>query len=182
MERLTRGPIILLAAGTAGFLVWVATQINAGTNGGYWAVYAIIAGAGIVLAASQLTGGRPALSPSVLLFAFIPALIVVGWIVVAGQPHRSTTSSNVLAWSNDLGIRGIVSDLAEYVGVLAFGLGTVLGFSFVSSGPRTVPAPAAEVRDWREQPTVRPAEPVDEGAVREPEAVGASNGSSEPTP
>src|SRR5205809_7324061 len=93
MYGLARGPITLLAAGVAGFLVWLATRINDHTTGGYWAVYAIIGGAGLVLAASQIVGRpmRPMLSPSVVLFAFVPALIVVGWIAVAGQPHGSTT-------------------------------------------------------------------------------------------
>jgi hypothetical protein len=175
MDRLTRGPITLLAAGVAGFLVWLTTRINDHATGGYWAVYAIIAGAGLVLAASQIIG-RPVLSPSVLLFAFVPALIAVGWIAVAGQPHGSTTRGHVLAWSSDLGISGPVKDLAEYIGVLAFGLGAVLGFSF---GPAAAPPEAApaEVRDWRTRTVARrPVGPVGAGAVRERETVGAANG------
>src|SRR5439155_16186777 len=173
MDRMARGPITLLAAGVAGFLVWLTTRLNDHTTGGYWAVYAIIAGAGLVLAASQLVG-RPVLSPSVVLFAFVPALIVVGWIAVAGQPHGSTTRGHVLAWSSDLGIRGPVQDLIEYIGVLAFGLGAILGFSFVQATPPEV-APV-EVRDWRTRTAARPVGPVGAGAVRERETVGAGNG------
>jgi hypothetical protein len=178
--QITRGPITLLAAGIAGFLVWLATRINDHTLGGYWAVYAIIAGAGLVLAASQLAGGlaaggRPMISPSMLLFAFVPALIAVGWIAVAGQPHGSTTRGHVLAWSSDLGIRGTVTDLVEYVGILAFGLGAILGLSFVPVAP-VEPAPA-DVRDWRTETAVRPPlAPVGPGVARERETVGAPSG------
>jgi hypothetical protein len=180
MNRLTRGPIILLAAGIAGFLVWVASRISDSHNGGYWAVYAIIAGAGLVVAASMLaaswSAGRPTMSPSVLLVAFVPVLIVVAWIAVAGQPHGSTTRSHVLTWSGDLGIRGPVHDLIEYIGVLAFGLGAVLGFSLVPGRPPAVPE--ADVHDWRTQPTAaRPVGPVGAGAVQERQPVGAGDGS-----
>jgi hypothetical protein len=137
-------------------------------------VYAIIGGAGLVLALSRLVSGRPVLSLSVLLFAFVPALIAVGWIAVAGQPDPSTTRGHVLEWSNDLGIGGVVTDLVEYVGVLAFGLGALLGLSFVPAlPPEIVPA---DVRDWRTQAAARPTGPVGAGAVREREAVGAANG------
>jgi len=176
MNTMARGPITFLAAAIAGFLVWLATRINDHSTGGYWAVYAIVAGAGLVLAASQFAGGRPWLSPSVLLFAFLPALIVVGWIAVAGQPHGSTTRGHVLAWSSDLGIRGTVHDLAEYIGVLAFGLGTIFGFSFTPAPAAVEPAPA-DVHDWRTRTAV-PAGPVGAGAVEERRApVGAGNGS-----
>jgi hypothetical protein len=177
MNTMARGPITFLAAAIAGFLVWLATRINDHSTGGYWAVYAIVAGAGLVLAASQFAGGRPWLSPSVLLFAFLPALIVVGWIAVAGQPHGSTTRGHVLAWSNDLGIRGTVRDLAEYIGVLAFGLGAIFGFSFTPAPAPVEPAPA-DVRDWRTRTAVRPAGPVGAGAVEERRTpVGTGNGS-----
>jgi hypothetical protein len=179
MDRHARGPITLVAAGIAGFLVWLATRINDHSMGGYWAVYAIIAGAGLALAMSQLVGGmtagaRPALSPSVLLFAFVPALIAVGWIAVAGQPHGGTTRGHVLNWSHDLGIGGTVSDLVEHVGILAFGLGALLGFSLVPTA-RVEPVPA-DVRDWRTETAMRPASPVGTGAVREREPVGTSSG------
>jgi hypothetical protein len=182
MTRMARGPITLLAAGVAGFLIWTATQINDNATGGYWAVYAILAGAGLVFAASQFMGGvadgaRPAISPGVLLLAFVPALIVVGWIVVAGQPHGNTARSHVLAWSNDLGIRGIVSDLTDYVGVLAFGLGALFGLTFVPAAP--VEAPAAELRDWRTRPAARPVGPAGAG-LAEQQPVGAGNGSQRP--
>jgi hypothetical protein len=39
MYGLTRGTITLLGAGVAGLLVWLATQVNESTNGGYWGIY-----------------------------------------------------------------------------------------------------------------------------------------------
>ncbi|MGZ4281511.1 MAG: hypothetical protein ACXVQ4_05390, partial [Gaiellaceae bacterium] len=106
MYGLTRGMVTLLAAGVAGLLVWVATQIDDGTTGGYWAVYGILAGAGLVMALSQLLGGWtkwgwPRLSANVLLLAFIPTLIAAGWVVVAHQPHPNWFRNHVLNWSDD---------------------------------------------------------------------------------
>src|SRR5213078_5402486 len=105
-------------------------------------VYGIIAGAGLVMALSQLLGGWtkwgwPRLSANVLLLAFIPTLIAAGWVVVAHQPHPNWFRNHVLNWSDDIGILGLVRDLTEYVAVLAFGIGLVFGFSFDTSGPTT---------------------------------------------
>ena len=180
MYGLTRASITLLAAGVAGFLVWLATRIGDHSTGGYWAVYGILAGAGLVMALSQLLGGWtkwgwPRLSPAVLLLAFVPVAIAVGWVAVAGQPHANTAQSHVLNWSGDLGIRGLVRDLIEYFGVLAFGLGLVFGFSFDTTGP---PAPAEPaLRDWQPA-TAEDVVVADGGTVveptreREPTAVG----------
>jgi hypothetical protein len=155
MYGLTRGPVTLLAAGVAGFLVWISTQISDSSTGGYWAVYGILAGAGLVMALSQLIGGWtkwgwPRMSPTVFLVAFVPTLVAVGWIVVAGQPHANTTQSHVLNWSGDIGLGGLVHDLIEYVGVLAFGLGLVFGFTFDTTGPPRPAEPA--LTGWRREP------------------------------
>src|SRR5262249_39546343 len=53
----TRALVTLLAAGIAGLLAWTTTNINDSSTGGYWAVYGILAGAGLVLALSQVFGG-----------------------------------------------------------------------------------------------------------------------------
>jgi hypothetical protein len=172
MYGMTRGPITLIAAGLAGFLVWIsATQINDHNTGGYWAAYGIIAGAGLVMALSQLLGGwtkwgLPRIDPGVFLLAFIPALIAVGWIAVTGQPHGNTLRSHVLSWSGDLGISGTVKSLTEYLSVLAFGLGLVFGFSSDTAGPK--PAPAPTVPDWRTGP-VPPAQVEGSRAPARPE-------------
>src|SRR5256885_13878687 len=111
---LNRGLATLIGASIAGGLIWVAGMyVDDKTTGGYWAVYGIIAGAGLVMALSQLLGGWtkwgwPRMSASVFLIAFVPTLVAVGWIAVAGQPHGNTVQSHVLGWSGDIGIRGLV--------------------------------------------------------------------------
>jgi hypothetical protein len=142
MYGLTRGLVTLLAAGVAGLLIWFSTQVNDETTGGYWAVYGLIAAAGLVMAMSQLLGGwtkggLPRLSANVFLLAFIPVLIAAGWVVVAHQPNPNWARNHVLSWSGDIGILGVVRDLAEYVSVLAFGIGLVFGYSFDTTPPET---------------------------------------------
>ena len=140
MYGLTRGTITLLAAAVAGFLVWLATRIDDASNGGYWAVYGLIAAAGLVMALSQILGGWtkwgwPRLSLNVFLIAFIPVLIAAGWVILATQPDANWFRDHIRGWSNDIGIQGLVADLGEYISVLAFGIGLVFGFTFDTSGP-----------------------------------------------
>ena len=188
MYGLTRATTTLIAAGVAGLLIWISTQINDHSTGGYWAIYGLIAGAGLVMALSQLLGGWtkwgvPRVSTSVFLLAFIPVLIAAGWVVLAHQPHGNWFRGHVLAWSGDIHIRGLVTDLTEYVAVLAFGIGLAFGFSFDTTGPRirrAAPATAA--------PVDRPAadEPVTaerrETAVSTPGPVGGDGQPVERTP
>ena len=113
MYGLTRGAVTLLAAAVAGALIWLATQVNNSTTGGYRAVYGLIAAAGLVMALSQLLGGwtkwgLPRLSINVFLIAFIPTLIAAGWVIVAHQPHPNWVRNHVLNWSSDIGILGRV--------------------------------------------------------------------------
>lgn len=140
MYGLTRGTITLLGAAVAGLLVWLATQINDTSNGGFWAVYGLIAGAGLVMAFSQILGGWtkwgfPRLSLNVFLIGFIPVLIAAGWVVLAAQPDPNWFRDHITSWSNNIGIDNVVKDLAQYVGVLAFGIGLVFGFTFDTAGP-----------------------------------------------
>jgi hypothetical protein len=139
MYGLTRGTITLLGAAVAGLLVWLATQINDGTTGGYWAVYGLIAAAGLTMALSQLFGGwtkwgLPRLSINVFLLAFVPVLVAAGWVVLATQPDPNWFRDHIRGWSSDISISGLVHDLGEYVSVLAFGIGLVFGFCFDTSG------------------------------------------------
>ena len=176
MYGLTRGTVTLLAAAVAGLLIWIATQVSDKSTGGYWAVYGLIAAAGLVMALSQLLGGwtkwgLPRLSVNVFLIAFIPTLIAAGWVVVAHQPHPNWVRNHVLNWSSDISILGIVRDLTEYVSVLAFGIGLVFGYSFDTTGPgthgafgrrrRTAAVPAS-AEDDATAPTAR-----EEAAARE---------------
>jgi hypothetical protein len=128
----------------------VATQFDDTTTGGYWAVYGVIAGAGLVMALSQIAGGWtkwgwPRLSPGVVLFALLPVAVCVLWVAVAGEPHGGWFRDHVLSWSADIGIGGLVHDLLEYLAVLAFGLGLVLGFTVDTKPPgRPEPSRPAE--------------------------------------
>jgi hypothetical protein len=140
MYGLTRATVTLIAAALAGLLVWIATQIGDKSNGEYWATYGVIAAAGLTMALSQLLGGWtkwgwPRISISVFLWAFIPAAIAVLWIVIFHQPHHGLGRNHIRSWSNSIGIDGLVKDFKEYIGVLAFGLGLVFGYTFDTTGP-----------------------------------------------
>lgn len=152
MYGLTRATTTLIAAGAAGLLIWFATQIDDTHVGGFWAVYGLIAGAGLLMALSQLLGGWtkwgwPRLSATFLLTAFVPIAVVSLWIILAGEPGNGWFHRHVLSWSGSLHIRGLVDDLKEYIPVFAFGIGLVFGFSFDTTGPRTATvAPATTTR------------------------------------
>jgi hypothetical protein len=140
MYGLTRATTTLLAAAAAGLLIWLATQINDKTQGGFWAVYGLIAGAGLVMALSQLLGGWtkwgwPRLAVTFLLTAFVPIAFVSLWIVLAAEPGNGWFHRHVVAWSSDIHIQGLVNDLKEYIAVFAFGIGLVFGYSFDTAGP-----------------------------------------------
>ena len=141
MRKLTRATATLLAAGIAGFAIWLASQLDRGQQGDYWATVGLLAGAGLVMALSQLAGGwtkwgRPRISLSVLLIAFVPVAVVSLWIVLAGEPGSEWFHRHVSSWSGDIGVRTFVTDMLAYVPVLAFGTGLLLGFSFETTGPR----------------------------------------------
>ena len=141
MYGLTRATVTLIGAALAGLLIWLATHGDTDSTGGYWAVYGLLAGAGLTMALSQLFGGWtkwgwPRISGSVFLLGFLPVLIAAGWVLLAAQPDDNWFESHVGEWSDDLGIVALVDDLAEYLGVLAFGVGLVFGFTFDTSGPR----------------------------------------------
>ena len=152
MYGLTRATTTLLAAAGGGLLIWFATQINDQHVGGFWAVYGLIAGAGLLMALSQLLGGWtkwgwPRLSATFLLTAFVPIAFVSLWIILAAEPGNGWFHNHVLSWSGDLHIQGLVNDLKEYIPVFAFAIGLVFGYSFDTTGPRTAAvAPATTTR------------------------------------
>lgn len=145
MNGMTRAGATLLAAAAAGVLLWLAAQIDRGSNGGYWAACGIVAGAGLVLAAAQVRGrtGHP---PAALGLNFLPVLIAAGWVLLALQPHSNTFRHHVLAWSSDIGIRDVVRDLGTWFGVLAFGIGYTLGLVL-----EPMPRPAPQRREMYDQ-------------------------------
>ena len=138
----TRALMTLLGVGVAGLLAWLTTTMSDASTGGYWAVYGILAGAGLVMALSQLLGGwtkwgRPSFSPTVFVLGFVPTLIAIGWIFLFHQPHSTLGRGHVMNWSNDIGIDGFVKDMGgDLLTMLGFGLGLVFGLCFDTVGGR----------------------------------------------
>jgi hypothetical protein len=163
MYGLTRASLTLIGAGVAGFLIWLATHLvgdKIDTNGDYWVTVLLLAAAGLVIALSQLLGGWtkwgwPRVSAHVLLFAFVPALIAAGWVIVASQPDPNSARDHVTGWSSDIGIHGLVTDLTRTWQAVAVLLGLVAGLTLDTTGPRlrrtvveeNVPAPEPPATD-----------------------------------
>ena len=106
--------------------------MNDRNQSGYWATVGLLAAAGLVMALSQLAGGwtkwgRPRISGSVLLIAFVPVAVVTLWIVLAGEPGSEWFHRHVSAWSEDIHVRSFVTDTLVYVPVLAFGTASCSG-------------------------------------------------------
>ena len=140
-RQVTRAVMTLIGAAAAGLLIWLATQVGDDSTGGYWAVYGLLAAAGLALAFSQLLGGWtkwgwPKISAAVFLLGFLPVLIVGGWLLLAHQPDGSSFRTDALNFADDVGAGGLVEDLREYLPVIAFGIGLVFGFTFDTRGPR----------------------------------------------
>jgi hypothetical protein len=140
MYGLTRATVTLIGAGIAGLLIWIGTHPTPDTTANYWGDLGLVAAAGLVMALSQLLGGWtkwgwPRLSGSVFLLAFIPVLVVAGWILLYDQPSGNWFRDHVQSWSGDIHVRNFVEDMGKYLPVLAFGIGLVLGFSFDTTGP-----------------------------------------------
>src|SRR5215204_5789111 len=95
----------------------------------------LIAGAGLVMALSQLLGGWtkwgwPTLSPTVFLLGFLPTLVVGGWILLTQQPEGGWQQSRFEGWTSDIGITGLVNDIGTWLPAIALIVGLVLAFSF----------------------------------------------------
>ena len=142
MYGLTRGLLTLIGVAVAGGLIWLASWVGPRDSiSEYWIAMGLVAGAGLVMALSQLLGGwtkwgLPTASPSVLALGFLPALVLGGWILVAAQPSTNEAGNRVSQWSSDIGIGGIVADVTPMIGAVAFGLGLVFGLIFDTTGPR----------------------------------------------
>jgi len=138
----TRALTTLIGAAAAIALIWSASQVSGNErNGGYWAMLGLVAAAGLVMAISQVVGGwtkfgMPRISGNVLLLAFVPTLIVAGWVLVAHQPDSGLFRNDVRGWSDDIGILNAVMDLDTLVPALAFLIGLTFGLSLDTSGPR----------------------------------------------
>jgi hypothetical protein len=161
MYDASRGLTLAFAAGLAGLALWGATQVGTQTPGRFWLAMTIVAGAGLLIALTNHVGTwtkglRLRVSPSTFVLAFLPALVCVGWILIASQPGNGWQEGRVHSWSSSIGILGVVHDIGLWSGVLAFAFGLVLGLSFDG-----VPAPMVETEPAREGPVTAAAdEPV----------------------
>ena len=136
----TRGLTTAVAAGTAGLLLWLATQVGQQTTGRFWAALGIVAAAGLVLALAQVIAGwtkglRLRFSTGTFVLAFLPVFVIAVWIVLATQPANGWQAGRFASWSASIGVLGVVHALGLWHGVLAFGFGLVLGLTL-----DTVPA------------------------------------------
>jgi hypothetical protein len=152
MNGFARAGATLLGAAAAGVLLWLAAQIGRDSTGGYWAAYGVVAAAGLIFAVTQLRGryGNP---PAMLLLAFLPVLVVGGWVLLALQPDATWSRDHVLSWSSDAGIADVVRDVGTWLGVVAFGIGYVFGAALEPMPRRTeVAAPADFDRTAADEP------------------------------
>jgi hypothetical protein len=138
---LVRAIFTLLGVAAAGLLIWLTSYFDVTSTSEFWASMGLIAAAGLALGLSQLFGGWtkwgiPIVSPGVFLLAFIPAAVVVGWVLLATQPEGGWQHDRLAGWSSDIGITGLVNDLGAFPAALAMGLGIVFAFSFDTTGPR----------------------------------------------
>jgi hypothetical protein len=159
MYGLTRATLTLIGVAAVGVLLWFATQIigndpSTASAGEYWATFGVVAGAGLVIALSQLLGGWtkwgwPRISGKVFLVGFLPTLVAGGWILAAQEPGEAWLGRNIRSWSGHLGIEGLVTDLGLMIPAVAFAIGLVFGLTFDTTGPRSaktkgVPAAGAQ--------------------------------------
>lgn len=195
---LIRALITLASVAGAGLLIWIAQSITDGllngegvSTGNYWWAVLFLAAAGLTLGLAQLFGGWtkwgwPTLSPTVFLLGFLPTLVVGGWILLAKQPQSGVEEGRFDGWSGDLGISGLVNDLAIYMPVIPVIIGLVLAFSFDTTGPRTrivtrdTTVRDEDVQDYRPAGTTTTTSSTSDTTVaedlrgREPVATGAT--------
>jgi hypothetical protein len=177
MYGLTRATATLIGAAAAGFVLWLAVQVYGGgeesaSAGEYWSVVGLVAVAGLVLPLSQLLGGWtkwgwPRVSGKVFLIGFLPVLLVTLWVVLADQPANDEwLQGNIVDWSGDIGLGGLIEDLRVITPILVFGAGVVFGFTLDTSGPRLpsketiITAPPRSADETQVMEPAQPEEPV----------------------
>ena len=172
----TRGLTTAVAAGTAGLLLWLATQVGQQTTSRFWATMAIVAAAGRVLSLAQVITGwtkglRLRFMPGTFVLGFLPVLVVAGWILLASQPGNGWQGARFDSWSASIGVMGVVHALGLWHGAVAFGFGLVLGLTL-----DTVPALAEDEaavarREAAGAPVTAPGTVRSEGGPLEPGAL-----------
>jgi hypothetical protein len=139
----TRGLTLALAAGLAGLLLYLASEVGQQSTVRFWEEMGLVAAAGLVLALAPALGGwtkglRLRFSPGTFLLGFLPVLVAVGWTLLATQPGSGWHEGRFVSWSHSLGLMGIVHAVGLWHGVLAFGFGLVLGTT-LDAVPAEVP-------------------------------------------
>jgi hypothetical protein len=164
---IVRALFTLAGVAAAGFLLWLAQLWDLDGTTGFWVALAIVAGAGVALGFSQIFGGwtkwgLPTMSPTVFLVAFLPTLVLGGWILLARQPEGGWQQNRFDSWTSDLGVTGFVDAMAPFLPVIALVIGLVFAFSFDTTGPRTIvereravaAVPEEDVHDYRREEVV----------------------------
>ncbi|HEY2311414.1 MAG TPA: hypothetical protein VGH46_09915 [Gaiellaceae bacterium] len=153
MYDASRGLTLALGAALAGLGLWGAAQIGTQTTGRFWLAMLVVAGGGLLIALASHVGTwtkglRMRISPGTFALAFLPVLVCVGWILIANQPGSGWQEGRIDSWSNSIGILGVVHSVGLWHGVLAFGLGLMLGLTLDG-----VPAPVTETEPAYAGPT-----------------------------
>jgi len=177
MYDASRGLTLAFAAALAGLGLWGASQVGTQTTGRFWIAMAVVGGTGLLLALANHIGTWTKgltlrTSRSTFALAFLPALVCVGWILVATQPGHGWQEGRLDSWSNSIGILGVVHSIGLWHGVLAFAFGLMLGLSLdgvPAEDTEAAPAadePVAAERRWtaRPEPATPPPSPSEETA------------------
>ena len=140
----TRGLTLLVAAGLAGLLLYLASEVGTQTTVRFWEAMGLVALAGLVLALAPVLGGWTSgltlrLSPGTFVLGFLPVLVVVGWILMATQPGNGWHEGRIVSWSHSMGLMGLIHELGLWHGALALGFGFMLGTTLDA-----VPVPVVE--------------------------------------
>jgi hypothetical protein len=157
---------MVLGAAASGVLIWFAGRFDSPNQHDYWISIGLLAAAGLVMGLALLRRGAGRGAGTIVALPFVAATL---WIVLAAQPNGGGT---IRTWSHDIGIGGIVADLAVNVGVIAFGATALFGASALLSRRRTetvVETPAA-ADDLPQETTTVPVDSTEDTRVPDPVA------------
>ena len=151
---IVRALFTLAGVAGAGLLLWLAQLFTLDETSGFWIGAAIVAAAGVALGLSQLFGGWtkwgwPVMSPMVLLFAFVPTLLVGGTMMLSWQPEGAWGQEGANDLISSLGAGGFVDALAPFMWIVPLVIGLVFSFTFDTTGPRIVSGDLDTVRRER---------------------------------
>ncbi len=149
-----RALFTLAGVAGAGLLLWLAQLFTLDETSGFWIGAGIVAAAGVALGLSQLFGGWtkwgwPVLSPMMLLFAFVPTLLVGGTMMLSWQPEGAWGQEGATDLISSLGATGLVDALAPFMWIVPLVIGLVFSFTFDTTGPRLVNGDLDTVRRER---------------------------------